>query len=155
MLDVNKFSEHSKTHHTDNKTFFFDYSKSHAKDLERSSDRWPVWRSLFCMKLRETGKTSLCPCCAFCSSQSMHLYLFLFIWFVGSSTGNNLVSSHIGAWAIEGVLCDLVCWKRQQACRMNDCEGAKQQHQLARIPLEPDWSRTTAVEFLGQYSNIH
>ena len=57
MLDVNKFPEHSKTHHTDNKTFYFYYSKFHAKDLERSSDRWPVWRSLFCMKLRVTGKT--------------------------------------------------------------------------------------------------
>ena len=67
-IDVNKFPEHSKTHHTDTKTFFFYYSKFHAKDLERSSDRWPVWRALFCMKLRVTWKTSLCPCCAFCSS---------------------------------------------------------------------------------------
>ena len=37
---------------------------------------------------------------------------------------------------------------------MNDCEGAEQQHQLARIPLEPDRSRT-AVEFPGQHYNIH
>ena len=32
---------------------------------------------------------------------------------------------------------------------MNDCEGAEQQHQLARTALEPDSSRTTAVELPG------
>ena len=96
----------------------------------------PSSRSLFCMKLSVTGKC-LCVRVVLFVFHNPCIYTFFFHLTAGSSTGNNLASLHIGActWAIEGVVCDMVCWRRPQACWMNACACAEQQHQLARYPL--------------------